>query len=285
MHRLATIPGAPEPADGSLPFVEQEGAEMVFLSSADTDLAAVAGLLENEPQLIAGSLRALNLAALGHPAVIDHYVANTLPAATVVLVRLLGGRGHWSYGLERLQAWSRSTEGRNLLVLAGTTDEEDALAELGNAPVDLTLALADCLREGGTTNLRQVLRCLERIRLRQPPLLPVVEPASDPLPHDWRNEPGARVGVILYRAQRQAGDTALMEATLDALRQRGLAPRGLWVSSLRDAAVQEGVADLYRREAVAAVLCGTGFASVRFEEAGLGAPLWERLDVPVLQML
>jgi cobaltochelatase CobN len=285
MHRLATIPGAPEAADGSLPFVEQEPAEMVLLSSADTDLTAVAALLEKEPQLIAGSLRALNLAALGHPAVIDHYVATTLPKATVVLVRLLGGRGHWSYGLERLQAWSRSAEGRTLLVLAGTAEEEHALAELGNAPADLTLALAGCMREGGIINLRQVLRCLEQLRLRQPPLMPVVEPAPDPLPHDWRNEPGARVGVILYRAQRQAGDTGLMEATLGALRQRGLAPRGLWVSSLRDAAVQEGVADLYRREAVAAVLCGTGFASVRFEEAGLGAPLWERLDVPVLQML
>ena len=285
MHRLATIPGAPEPADGSLLFVEQEAAEMVLLSSADTDLAAVAALLENEPHLIAGSLRALNLVALGHPAVIDHYVATTLPEASVVLVRLLGGRGHWSYGLERLQAWSKGAAGRTLLVLAGTAEEEHALAELGNAPADLTLALAACLREGGTTNLAQVLRCLERIRLRQPPSMPLVEPAPDPLPHDWRNEPGARVGVILYRAQRQAGDTGLMEATLGALRQRGLAPRGLWVSSLRDAAVQERVADLYRREEVAAVLCGTGFASVRFEEAGLGAPLWERLDVPVLQML
>ena len=103
MHRLATIPGAPEPADGSLPYVEQEAADMVLLSSADTDLAAVAALLENEPDLIGGSLRALNLAALGHPAVIDHYIATTLREARVVLVRLLGGRGHWSYGLEQLQ--------------------------------------------------------------------------------------------------------------------------------------------------------------------------------------
>ena len=107
MHRLATVPGAPEPADGSLPFVEQEAAELVLLSSADTDLAAVAALLETEPHLIGGSLRALNLAALGHPAVIDHYLATTLPEASVVLVRLLGGRGHWSYGLERLQAWTK----------------------------------------------------------------------------------------------------------------------------------------------------------------------------------
>ncbi|MFO0119615.1 MAG: cobaltochelatase subunit CobN, partial [Cyanobium sp.] len=284
MHRLASQPGSRDAGDVGA-FVEQRPAPVLVLSSADTDLLAIDRQLAAHPALLGCELRGLNLAALGHPAVIDHYVATTLSEATVVLVRLLGGRGHWSYGLERLQAWSRSAEGRTLLVLAGTAEEEQALADLGNAPADRTLALAGCMREGGTTNQRQVLRCLERLRLRQPPLMPVVEPAPDPLPHDWRNEPGARVGVILYRAQRQAGDTGLMEAMLGALRQRGLAPRGLWVSSLRDTAVQEGVADLYRREAVAAVLCGTGFASVRFEAAGLGAPLWERLAVPVFQML
>ena len=285
MHRLATIPGACGPDDGSLAFVEQEGADVVLLSSADTDLRAVAAVLEAQPGLIRCSLRALNLAALGHPAVIDHYVATTLATANLVVVRLLGGRGHWSYGLERLQAWSRGAIGRTLLVLAGTAEEEWALADLGNGDPALAVALAGCLREGGPTNLARALDCFDRVQAQQSCPLPAVDPAADPLRHDWRDEPGARVGVILYRAQQLAADTALMEATLAALRQRGLAPRGLWVSSLRDTAVQEGVADLYRREAVEAVLCGTGFASVRFEEAGLGAPLWERLGVPVLQML
>jgi len=49
--------------------------------------------------------------------------------------------------------------------------------------------------------------------------------------------------------------------------------------------VQRGVADLLGREQVEVVLCGTSFASVQFEEAGLGAPLWEALNVPVLQLL
>ncbi len=76
-----------------------------------------------------------------------------------------------------------------------------------------------------------------------------------------------------------------MEAALAALRHEGLAPRALWVSGLRDPAVQQGVCDLLRREGVQAVLCATSFASVSVEEAGLGAPLWEALGVPVLQLL
>jgi cobalamin biosynthesis Mg chelatase CobN len=76
-----------------------------------------------------------------------------------------------------------------------------------------------------------------------------------------------------------------MEASLAALRGAGLCPRALWVSGLRDLAVQRGVADLLQREGVQTVLCSTSFASVQFEEAGLGAPLWEQLGVPVLQLL
>jgi cobaltochelatase CobN len=265
--------------------VEQAPAPLVFLSSADSDLRALARLLEREPTLLTSPLRLLNLSALGHPAVIDHYIASSLGQTRLVVVRLLGGRGHWSYGLERLRSWCQVAPGRTLLVLAGTAEEEQGLAELGNGEPSLAVALAGCLRQGGEVNLRQVLRCWSRLLSGQPGPPPAAEPGPDPLAEDWRQEEGPRVGVILYRAQQLAGDTALMEATLMALRRHGLAPRGLWLSSLRDPQVQERVATLFSQEQVEAVLCGTGFASVRFEEAGLGAPLWERLGVPVLQML
>ncbi|MCP9858228.1 MULTISPECIES: cobaltochelatase subunit CobN [unclassified Cyanobium] len=284
MHRLASIPGD-RTEDGGTLFVEQPPAPVVLLSSADTDLLAVSQLLEAEPALLPAELRALNLSALMHPAVIDHYVATTLATSRLVVVRLLGGRGHWSYGLECLRHWVATGEGRQLLVLAGTAEEEQALACLGSLDGPLAMACAACLREGGAANLRLLLQTLAALLAGERPAPPCPSPAADPLPHDWRDEPGARVGVILYRALWQAGDLALMEALLAALRGQGLAPRGLWVSSLRDGAVQRGVADLLGREQVEAVLCGTGFASVSFEEAGLGAPLWDQLGVPVLQVL
>ena len=291
MHRLAAVPGLPEGpgADGQIPYVEQPPAPVLLLSSADTDLVAIAELLARRPDLLGVEARALNLAALPHPAVIDHYLDSTVRHARLVLVRLLGGRGHWSYGLEQLQAWARQPApdggSRQLVVLAGTPELDDELAQLGTVEPPLAIALAACLRVGGADNLAAVLRSLASLLNGQRPDPPALVPAPDPLPHDWCDEPGARVGVILYRALRQAGDTELMEAVLAALRSRGLCPRGLWVSSLRDAAVQQGVGDLLERERVSAVLCGTGFASVSFEEAGLGAPLWDRLGVPVLQLL
>ena len=284
MHRLASIPGGGAAADiGAL--VEQPAAPVLLLSSADTDLLAIDQLLEREPQLLRAELRGLNLAALAHPAQIDHYLNFTVRHARLVVVRLLGGRGHWSYGLEQLQNWAGLAPGRQLLVLAGTADEEQVLAGLGTVDPELAIGLARCLREGGPANLRQLLRALQGLLEGRSPAPPRAKPLADPLAHDWQQEKGPRVGVIAYRALLQAGDLALMDATLLALRQAGLCPRALWVSGLRDGAVQRGVADLLQREAVQAVLCSTSFASVQFEEAGLGAPLWEQLGVPVLQLL
>jgi cobaltochelatase CobN len=288
MHRLAAVPGdlSATPELGGL--IEQPPAPVVFLSSAATDLAALDGLLAAEPEWLAGEMRALPLAALSHPAAIDHYVGRSLSSTQLVAVRLLGGRGHWSYGLERLQRWAAKQgrgRSRHLLVMAGTAEQEQELADLGTLPLPLALALGRCWREGGPANLRQVLSCWNALLAGKEPAVPLVIPSNDPERHDWRQENGPRVGVVMYRSLLQAGDLTFMGATLQALRQQGLAPRALWVSSLREPAVQQGVGDLFGREGVEAVLCATGFASVRFEEAGLGAPLWERLGVPVLQVL
>ncbi len=288
MHRLAAVPGdfSATPELGGL--IEQPPAPVVFLSSAATDLAALDSLLAAEPEWLAGEMRALPLAALSHPAAIDHYVGRSLSSTQLVAVRLLGGRGHWSYGLERLQRWA-AQQGRgrcrHLLVMAGTAEQEQELAALGTLPLSLALALGRCWREGGPANLRQVLSCWNDLLAGKQPAVPLAIPSNDPERHDWQQEDGPRVGVLMYRSLLQAGDLAFMGATLQALRQQGLAPRALWVSSLREPAVQQGVADWFGHEGVEAVLCATGFASVRFEEAGLGAPLWEKLGVPVLQVL
>jgi cobaltochelatase CobN len=284
MHRLAAQPGSNDP-DQRGQLIEQVPAPVLVLTSADTDLLALAALTKARPQLLGTDLRGLNLAALPGPAQIDHYLSTTVAHAQLVVVRLLGGRGHWSYGLEQLRLWARQARGRQLLVLAGTNDEDLALSTLGTVEPALAQALARCWRAGGEDNLALVLETLARILTGAAVPLPEAVPQADPLPHDWRDEPGPRVGVLLYRALLQANDTAWMEALLAALRRRGLVPRALWVSGLRDGVVAQGVGRLLAREQVEAVICGTAFASVQFDEAGLGAPLWDELGVPVLQLL
>ena len=284
MHRLASCPGIDPPDDVVL--VEQPAADVLFLTSAGTDLSCL-------EQCLIGSggwsdrIRGLNLDCLSHPAQIDHYLSTTAQTARLILVRLLGSRGHWGYGLEQLQRWSTADASRQLVVLAGTADQDRELHGMGTIPEPLAERLAALLREGGQQNMDQLLDGLSTLLDGGIPVAETIQvvPLPDPLPWDWQDDAGSRVGVVLYRAQLQAGDTSLAECLNRNLRAAGLCPRLIWVSSLRDPAVQSGVGDLLRSQSVQLVIAGTAFASVRSEKAGLGSPLWEALDRPVLQLL
>ncbi|MCH1458225.1 MAG: cobaltochelatase subunit CobN [Synechococcus sp. MOX_bin73] len=286
MHRLASCPGIDPPEDVVL--VEQPAADVLFLSSAATDLSTLAAHLASaDGETWRNQIRGLSLDCLSHPAQLDHYLATTADHARLVLVRLLGGRGHWSYGLEQLQRWKEKKTERQLLILAGTNDQNNELHGLGSIPAALADRLAELLREGGVDNLGEVLRAVELLLQKQQPN-PTdlrLQPMPDPAPWDWQENAGPRIGVVFYRAQLQAGDVALAEALCQTCRDVGLCPRLLWVSSLRDPGVQAGVIDLLRSQQVELVVAGTSFASVKTAEAGLGSPLWEQLNVPVLQLL
>ncbi|MEB3176038.1 MAG: cobaltochelatase subunit CobN [Synechococcus sp.] len=284
MHRLAALPG--DPGDGDAVLVEQSPAPLLLLSSADSDLALVSQRLQAAPQRDQWpAMRALNLASLSHPAAVDHYLRTSLKTTRLVLVRLLGGRGHWSYGLEQLRHWAAAGLNRTLVVMSGTADGAADLASLSSLDPALALQLGRCLEEGGGDNLDAVLAwCTAWLAGEQPPA-PEPLPLPDPQPFDWRHDPGPRVGVVLYRALLSSGDLALAEACAEALRDQGLCPRVLMVSGLRSEALQRAVQHLFAREQVEAVLCGTGFASVKADAAAAGAPLWRELGVPVLQLL
>jgi len=284
MHRLASCPGIDPPEDVVL--VEQPPADVLVLSSAATDLSCLEAVLLAAPEWN-NRIRALHLDNLSHPAQLDHYLSTTAEQARLIVVRLLGSRGHWSYGLEQLQRWGDEHTDRQLLVLAGTVDQQRDLHGIGSVAPELADRLAALLREGGQTNMARLLEAIQALLDGTPPEIEQIEvvPLPDPFPWDWQDDVGATVGVVLYRAQLQAGDTALAQQLNLALRKRGLRPRLIWVSSLRDPAVQAGVLDLLRSQGAQVVITGTAFASVSSEQAGLGSPLWDRLDRPVLQLL
>src|SRR5271168_3118757 len=116
MHLLAATPGVV--LDGSQAIdLEQTLGEIVILSAADTELAALAAaygaLASPRP-----TLRLASLKQLGHNLSVDLYLDSVVRHARLVIVRLLGGAGYWPYGVERLVALARET-GAALALLPG----------------------------------------------------------------------------------------------------------------------------------------------------------------------
>ncbi len=111
----------------------QSPGEILFLSAADTELAAVAAAAEgwNGP-----SLRLASLMSLRHPMSVDTYVERTLKHAKLVVVRALGGAGYFQYLLEAFHA-AALRSGALIAALPGDDRPDPALADYSNvsAPI------------------------------------------------------------------------------------------------------------------------------------------------------
>ncbi|MEB3192141.1 MAG: cobaltochelatase subunit CobN [Snowella sp.] len=300
MHRLNALPGGWIPDSDGVIFIEQTPGAIIFLTAADTDIQSLAATFPHLPPNFA-TLRVVNLLNLQQPLSIDHYAEKVLEDAQIIILRLLGGRAYWSYGLEVLKAlaWAK---GISLWVLPG--DDRPDLELMSHSTV--TLSQVDRLwqycREGGLENWRNGLQWLSNLCLKTDyPCLPPQRvpnvglysgnfqfstlPSQEPIP----TQP--TVGILFYRSHYLAGNTLVIDALCEAIAAHQLTPIPVFVSSLRDAEVQEGVLQYFQasaKSAVQVVLNTTSFSLAKLERQGSSEetiPLWQALDVPILQVI
>jgi len=153
LNAQAVEADAGEPVD-----LEQTPGDIVFLSTAETELAVLA---EGHRQLgdRAPSLRLANLLKLQHPYSVDLWVERVAAHARIVVVRLLGGRAYWPYGVERLAAVARA-RGIPLALLPGDDRADADLADWSTAPPEMQRRLWLWLIHGGAANARHLVAYL-----------------------------------------------------------------------------------------------------------------------------
>jgi cobaltochelatase CobN len=296
MHRLAATPGGWTPDTDGVIFVDQTPAPIVLITAADTDINAIAQAMPYLPDNFP-ALRVVNLLQLQQQLSIDTYAETVLEQAQVIVLRLLGGRSYWSYGLEVVRETVERTGGM-LIVLPGDNQPDPTLVSHS------TVAIAEvnqCWRyflEGGVENMVNALRWLAHHGISnqyeyQPPQ-PVPSAGIYPFLIPPAIQTAPQVGIVFYRAHYLAGNLAPIDALCQALSDRELQPVPIFVSSLRDPDVQAELLHYFRPkdEAGVQVLLNTTSFSLaqlgreRGSETTSDFPeLWQRLDVPVLQVI
>jgi cobaltochelatase CobN len=291
MHRLAATPGGWTPDTEGVIFIEQTPAPIVFLTAADTDIQCLARVMAQPPEGLP-AVRGANLLQLQQQLTIDTYGEQVLAHAQIIVLRLLGGRGYWSYGLEVVAAIAAAT-GAALVVLPGDDRPDPDL--ISHSTVALTIAnqLWRYLIEGGVDNLRYGLqylcdRCLDTHF--QPPVPETVPRLGIYKPAGIKQPEAAvgQVGLLFYRAHYLAANTAPIDALCQALIARNLAPVPVYVSALQDPEVQAELLDQFVPEhglRIDVLLNTTSFAVARLSTATPKLDLWMALDVPVIQVI
>lgn len=292
MHRLAATPGGWSPDLDGVIFVEQAPAPLVVLTAADTDIQGLAQATA-DPPVEFPALRAANLLQLQQQLAIDTYAETVLSQARVIVLRLLGGRAYWAYGLEVVRETVAQT-GAALVVLPGDDRPDPALMQHSTVSLAIAHQVWRYFTEGGVENLRHGLMylCDRTLGTDFRPPDPVEIPAVGryQLPQVTASSTAiGTVGLLFYRAHYLAGNLAPIDALCAALAQRRLRPVALYVSSLQDPAVQAKVFDWLRsgdpEAGVDAVINTTSFAIARIQDSTPQLNLWQRLNVPVLQAI
>jgi cobaltochelatase CobN len=162
VHLLVTQSGAID--DGAEPRdIGQSPGDIVVISSAETELALLArahhALAAMAPQ---PSLRLVNIMQLKHNFSVDLYTEKTLSGARLIVLRLLGGKSYWPYGLERLTELA-DAGAFALAVMPGDDRPDPALEGLSTVDPCHRDALWAYLREGGPENAAAFLKAAAAI--------------------------------------------------------------------------------------------------------------------------
>ena len=216
--------------------------KLLFLTTADTEILAAARATELLPEgfpkiLCSNPTKLENLHA---------FFEETLPGAGAVMVRLLGGHRAWPEGFEELRR--RCEDLRIPLLAFGGEAEPDAeLTALSTAPSGAVAEAFEYLRHGGVRNTGNLLRFVADTLLVEgygfePPLelpelgvyhpkLPEGSSLEDLLALHDEDEP--TVGVIFYRTHWMSGNTAFVDALVEALERTGANALPVYCYSLR----------------------------------------------------
>ena len=164
MHRIAATPGGWNPESEGVIFMEQSPAPLVFLSAADTDIQTLAASISQLPVDFPG-VRVVNLLQLQQQLTIDTYAENVLSFARIIILRLLGGRAYWSYGLEVVRETVQRT-GASFVVMPGDDRPDLDLISHSSVPLAVANQLWRYFIEGGVENFANALKfvadaCLE----------------------------------------------------------------------------------------------------------------------------
>ena len=126
MHLLSARSAPSDVGDDAVD-LGQSPAELVILSAAESELSGLAAAHARRGAAARPTLRLANLLQLHHPLSVDLYVEKTLCAARLIVVRLLGGRSYWSYGVEQLRRLALE-RGIGLVCLPGDDRPDPELA-------------------------------------------------------------------------------------------------------------------------------------------------------------
>ncbi|OBQ05341.1 MAG: cobalamin biosynthesis protein CobN [Anabaena sp. LE011-02] len=296
MHRINATAGGWNQSEG-LFFLEQTIAPFVLITAADTDIQTLAAVVPKLPTHFP-EIRVANLLQLQQQISIDDYSEQVLESAQVIVLRLIGGSSYWSYGLEVVQEIGERN-GTTLIIMPGDDGLDFDLISKSTVSGEIVQKIWQYFQEGGTENFLNALQFIADTALltefNPPPPQPVPRvglyerlEAENNTQLPITNYPFPKVGILFYRAHYLSGNTQVIDALCNALIEKKLQPVPVFVSSLREPGVSDKLCEWFTNKDgvnISLLMNTTSFSLASLETETPQTELWEKLDIPVLQVI
>ncbi len=254
---------------------------ITLLSTSDTDLlSAKAATTQSEVEFQYFNPNYVNEEKLGE------LIATT----DIFVVRLLGGKRAWEAGLDTLLSTHIP-----VIAVSGELAVDAELTELSTAPAGVVTTAHTYLAEGGATNLANLHNFLSDTLLLtglgfdQPQHMPSWGFLDSTAHQNSFESSLPKIGIIYYRAQHIAGNTAYITELANAIAAQGAVPVPIFSASLRQAS-EDLLAELSTCDALITTVLAAGGTKPATAGAGGDDEAWDvaklaALDIPIIQGL
>ena len=274
--------------------LNQHPADVIVLSAADTELAALA-YAKKTLGCSVPDLRLANLMQLSHNMSVDVYIDKTISKSKLVIIRLLGGHSYWPYGVEQIASIC-SDNNIQLAILPGDDQPDPELERFCTLDAEKRHCLWQYLVHGGPANAQGFLKFTDHLLngADRPPEAALLLkaglywpgsalPTLSEVQNNW-NKNAPVIALTFYRALIQGGSLEPIDALIKALQSENLNPLPIFISSLKEPVSGATIAQLFETCPPDVVLNTTGFAVSKpgsdWEATPLDAP-----GAPVLQVV
>ncbi|MDO4761718.1 MAG: cobaltochelatase subunit CobN [Corynebacterium sp.] len=255
---------------------------ITLLSTSDTDLLSAQAAAESAD---------VSYQYANPNFVTEARLSELIDTTDVFVVRLLGGKRAWEWGVEALIA-----SGKVTVFVSGELAMDAELTELSTPPAGVVTTAHTYLAEGGRVNLVNLHNFLSDTLLltglgfEPPQNMPLWGHLEHAEGGSWdRGANAPKVGIIYYRAQHLAGNTNYIQALADAIYTRGATAVPIFAASLRQAS-EDLLAELGTCDALITTVLAAGGTKPATAQAGGDDEAWDvaalaALDIPIIQGL
>jgi len=298
MHLIAAIPGGWSPNQEGVLHVEQSPGDIVFLSASDTEITTMSEAYQvlHAADNTLPTLRLANLGYFKQELTVDTYVEEVLSHARLIVMRVLGGKGYFTYLIEQVQLLSQ-TQKIPVIFMPGHDSVDEELVQASSVDSTYFRLLWKYFLTVNTANSQGALQILLNRFFNFTFIAP--EPFVAPDIFLYHPAHGIVTGsdtvvteagavIITYRAHYLSNNLDPITMLADELAKLSVPVVVIFVQSLREAYLVNELTEILldmRQRKLGVIINTTGFSVQQFDRQDDSEFIYARVGIPVIQAI